>query len=287
MPTFSNPQAKPYYCVVGHPVSHSLSPQIHHSFAEQLGIDLLYERVDVRPGQLRSGLAQFETAGGRGMNVTVPLKEEAVSLATELAPRARKAGAGNTIIVNSPGDYTVDNTDGVGLVTDLTVNLGLSLLGKRILILGAGGAVRGVLLPLIERVPAHIRIANRTPDKATKLVERFKQDACEHDVDLSASGFTNFKQDSFDIIINATSLGLDGKVPNIPVELCSGAECCYDMMYDRSGVTAFTRFGLEHGAARVADGLGMLVEQAAEAFHLWHGVRPLTSGVIQSLRQIP
>ena len=287
MPTFSNPQAKPYYCVVGHPVSHSLSPQIHHSFAEQLGIDLLYERVDVRPGELRSGLAEFETAGGRGMNVTVPLKEEAVSLATELAPRARKAGAGNTIIVTDPGYYIVDNTDGVGLVTDLTVNLALPLAGKRILMLGAGGAARGVILPLIEHLPAHILIANRTPDKATNLAERFEKDAREHDVELRASGFTDFKHESFDIIINATSLGLDGKVPDIPAALCSQAECCYDMMYDRSGMTAFTRFSLEHGAARVADGLGMLVEQAAEAFLLWHGVRPPTPGVIQFLRQSP
>lgn len=285
MPTFLNPQAKPYYCVVGHPVSHSLSPQIHHSFARQQGIDLLYDRVDVRPGELQSGLAQFEAAGGRGMNVTVPLKEEAVSIATELATRAQKAGAGNTIIVKSPGYYLVDNTDGVGLVTDLTVNLGLPVAGKRILILGAGGAVRGVLLPLIEQAPTHIQIANRTPDKATNLVERFRKDASKHHVDLSASGFNDLNQDRFDIIINGTSLGLDGKVPNIPVELCAEAECCYDMMYDRSGVTAFTRFSLEQGAPRVADGLGMLVEQAAEAFDLWHGVRPTTSDVIRALRQ--
>ena len=284
MSKFSNPEGTPYYCVVGQPIDHSLSPLIHQTFAAAEGITLCYERVEVGPGELASALSQFEAVGGRGMNVTVPLKEEAAKLATELKPRAQQAGAGNTISIQAPGHYLVDNTDGVGLVTDLVRNLNVQVQDRRILILGAGGAVRGALLPLIEQVPTLICIANRTLSKAQNLVQQFHSTARQHRVDLQALDFANVANNSFDIIINGTSMGLQGKVPDISVHIYDGASCCYDMMYDRTGVTAFTEWSRTHGAERVSDGLGMLVEQAAEAFLLWHGVRPRTARVIESIR---
>ena len=284
MPIFDKPLNKPFYCVVGSPISHSLSPLIHESFGKAEGISLSYQRAEVSPGELSDALREFEAVGGRGLNLTVPLKEEVMALATDLAPRAELAGAGNTLTVKSPGHYRVDNTDGIGLVNDLTDNQAISLRDKRILVLGAGGAVRGVLFPLIECAPEIICIANRTVSKAQSLVEHFSSKALVKGVALSASGFDGLDGNRFDVIINGTSLGLQGKVPSIPAALFNELECCYDMMYHKSGNTAFTQHGAAAGARHVCDGLGMLVEQAAEAFSIWHGVRPNTESVIRKIR---
>ncbi|MGR8948104.1 MAG: shikimate dehydrogenase [Gammaproteobacteria bacterium] len=285
MSKFSNPSHLPYYCVVGSPISHSLSPVIHQRFALSLGIKLCYERVEVSPNTLGRALKDFESVGGRGMNVTVPLKEEAIEVATSVTERAELAGAANTIVVNKPGDYLADNTDGVGLVTDLVSNLNISLGDKRVLILGAGGAVRGVIHPLIERGPAIIQIANRTVSKADNLVQRFHAKAEQRNVRLSASGYdASLNDGKFDVIINGTSLGLAGKTPEVPAQTFRQAAFCYDMMYDKSGQTIFTSLSLKAGAKDAADGLGMLVEQAAEAFAIWHGVRPDTAPVLKELR---
>ena len=282
---FSNASQKPYYCVVGKPINHSLSPVIHHQFADSLGITLCYERVEVAPKTLSQAISEFARLGGLGMNITVPLKEEALEVATEVTERAALAGAANTIVVREPGSYLADNTDGCGLVTDLLSNLEVVLRNQRILIIGAGGAVRGVMQPLIECSPQTISIANRTLSKADNLVNRFANSAKQYAVSLSACGLGDALAEShFDVIINATSLGLEGKTPPIPKEIFARSSFCYDMMYDKCGSTAFTKHSLESGAEHVADGLGMLVEQAAEAFRIWHGVSPDTKAVLRSLR---
>lgn len=284
MPSFSNPLGLPYYCVVGQPINHSLSPAIHQAFADSLDIELIYTRVEVGPGNLASALGEFYNCGGKGMNITVPLKEEAVGVATVLTERATLAGAANTIVVQGVGNYLADNTDGVGLVTDLTANLRASIASRDILILGAGGAVRGVIAPLLDCRPARIIIANRTLSKARVLVNRFESLAADKRVELDAISYQQLASARRDIVINGTSLGLTGKVPPLPDGVVDKETLVYDMMYDRSGATAFTRWAREKGVQKAFDGLGMLVEQAAEAFYLWHGRRPQTQAVIASFR---
>lgn len=265
------------YAVFGHPISHSKSPLIHTLFAKQTGQKIAYTAQDVPPGCLEVAVRVFHAGGGRGLNLTLPLKELGYQLVQELTPRAHLAGSVNTIFWQ---DETLcgDNTDGVGLIRDLTANLGLTLTGKRILILGAGGAARGIVGPLLEQKPAFLVIANRTLARAQELGERFAALG-----KISVTSFADLAGQHFDLILNATSASLHGELPPLPEDLIAKGGCCYDLMYaDRP--TAFVRWGLEHGAIISADGLGMLVEQAAEAFYIWRGVRPETAPVIWQLR---
>ena len=266
------------YVVFGNPIGHSKSPLIHHLFAEQTGEALDYNTL-LAPLEDFTGCAREFFLQGRGANVTVPFKEEAYRLANALTERAQRAGAVNTLSKLADGSLLGDNTDGAGLVRDLTVNAGLSLAGKRILLLGAGGAVRGALEPLLAQQPASLVIANRTVEKAERLAELFDDLG-----PVSASGF-DWLSEPVDLIINATSASLSGDVPPIAGSLVEpGKTFCYDMMYAKEP-TAFCRWATEHGAAVAMDGLGMLVEQAAEAFYLWRGVRPDSAPVLAELRK--
>src|SRR5512143_1249583 len=260
------------YAVFGHPIAHSKSPQIHATFARQTGQDMSYEAILAPLDGFADSVAQFIAAGGRGANVTVPFKEEAFNLASRLSPRAERAGAVNTLSFES-GAILGDNTDGTGLVADLTRNLKRTLAGKRILLLGAGGAARGVIEPLLEQQPAALVIANRTVGRAQELAELFGRG-------VTASGFDSTGA-GFDIVINATAASLAGELPPLSPAVFTRDTLAYDMMYGRD--TPFLSFARNHGAA-TADGLGMLVEQAAEAFYVWRGVRPDTAPVIAGLR---
>ena len=266
------------YVVFGNPIAHSKSPVLHRLFAEQTGQAMQYDTL-LAPLDDFAGCATEFFLQGRGANVTVPFKEDAYRLADQLTARAQRAGAVNTLSKLADGVLLGDNTDGAGLVRDLTVNAGFSLKGKRILILGAGGAVRGALEPLLAEGPASVTIANRTVEKAELLAELFSDLG-----PVAASGF-DWLHEPVDLIINATSASLSGKLPPIASSLIEpGKTLCYDMMYGKEP-TAFCRWATEHGAAVSMDGLGMLAEQAAEAFFLWRGVRPDTAPVLAELRR--
>lgn len=267
------------YVVFGNPISHSKSPMIHRLFAEQTAQQLDYS-TSLAPLDDFSDFAREFFLEGRGANVTVPFKEEAFRLAHSLTARAQRAGAVNTLSKLADGTLLGDNTDGAGLVRDLTVNAGFSLKGKRILLLGAGGAVRGALEPLLAEQPASVIIANRTVDKAELLAELFADLG-----PVSASGF-DWLQEPVDLIINATSASLTGDVPPIASSLIEpGKTVCYDMMYGKEP-TPFCLWASAHGAGQVMDGLGMLAEQAGEAFYLWRGVRPDTAPALAELRRL-
>lgn len=260
------------YAVFGHPIAHSKSPQIHTAFARQTGQDMTYEAILAPLDGFADSVAAFIAAGGRGANVTVPFKEEAFRLASRLSPRAQRAGAVNTLSFDADG-ILGDNTDGAGLVADLTRNLHCTIVGKRVLLLGAGGAARGVIEPLLDQQPAALVIANRTVSRAAELAELFGRG-------VRACGF-DAADTPFDLVINATAASLAGDLPPLSPRVFTPDTMAYDMMYGRD--TPFLDFARTHGA-RTADGLGMLVEQAAEAFHLWRGVRPDTAPVIAALR---
>lgn len=265
------------YAVFGNPISHSQSPRIHALFAAQTGQEMSYEALLAPVEGFATALQLFIRAGGRGANVTVPFKEEAFRLAKSLTPRAQAAGAVNTLTFD--GDSIAgDNTDGAGLVRDLKANLGCDLAGKRILLLGAGGAARGVILPLLQELPAALTIANRTEEKAFRLALGF----AGHTATLpEACGFGQLTGKSFDLVINATSTGLTDTALPLPPRLFAPRGLAYEMVYGRQ--TPFMQQAKADGC-RVADGLGMLVEQAAEAFHLWRGVRPATGPVLAGLK---
>lgn len=266
------------YAVIGHPIAHSKSPAIHAAFAAQTAQDLSYEALLAPLDGFAAAVAQFRAQGGRGMNITVPFKEEAWQLADRLTERARLAGAVNTLVFGE--DVLGDNTDGAGLVRDLEV-LGARLVGARVLLLGAGGAARGVILPLIDAGVARLFIANRTADKARALQAHF----AGHDARgvLAAGGWQEAADAPYDVVINATSASLSDEAPPLPPGLYAPDSLAYDMVYGR-GLTAYLKQARDQGAARLADGLGMLVEQAAEAFALWRGVRPDTAAVRATLR---
>jgi len=266
------------YAVIGNPIAHSKSPLIHAAFARQTGETISYDRILGTVEDFVGQVTSFFADGGCGMNVTVPFKEDAWKLADEHNPRATAAEAANTLILLENGRLLGDNTDGVGLVRDLEQNHGLVLKGRRILLLGAGGAARGVTQTLIATGPAALVIANRTAARAVELAGRFSAQGPVQGVGLDA-----LAGERFDLVINATAAGLGGEVPRIPDQLLSPDGWCYDMMYGDSP-TAFVRWGIEHGAVRSLDGLGMLVEQAAESYFLWRGVRPKTDMVIADLR---
>lgn len=266
------------YGLVGHPVSHSRSPLIHRRFAEQTRQRIDFRLIDVPPGEFEAALGRFRRAGGRGLNVTLPYKGEAFDYASRLTERARLAGAVNTLAWLDEGGVLGDNTDGAGLITDLETNLAVRLRGSRILLMGAGGAARGALGPLTAAGPAAIVIANRSVARAQSLAERF-----DGPVPLSALPYQDL-DGVFDLVINATSASLAGVVPPLPARIIGTGTFCYDMMY-QAGATAFCAWAAGHGAAGVADGVGMLVEQAAESFQLWRGIRPDTAPVLAEIRR--
>jgi shikimate dehydrogenase len=263
------------YAVIGNPVAHSRSPDIHAWFARETGQELVYERLLAPLDGFRAAVEQFIAAGGKGANVTVPFKLEAHALAQELSPRARAAGAVNTLRF-AQGRIYGDNTDGVGLVTDIVRNAASPMRKKKILLLGAGGAARGVILPILAERPAQLVIANRTPEKARQLATQFAADG-----PVAACGFEEVHV-PFDIIINATSASLGDALPPVDPVVFGSGTLAYDMMYGREA-TVFMRFARGHGAV-IRDGLGMLVEQAAESFSVWRGVRPRTGELLSWLR---
>jgi len=268
------------YAVIGHPVSHSKSPRIHSLFAQQTGEAVEYTAIQAPLDGFEDTVRRFFARGGKGLNVTVPFKEQAWQLADRRTDRAEVAGAANTLFMDQAGALVADNTDGAGLVRDLTHNLGLRLAGQRLLVLGAGGAVRGVLGPLLAEGPAQLVIANRTVSRAQALVQRFS--AIAEATDISACGFAS-PDAAFDLVINGTSASLQGDLPPLSANVIAPDTVVYDMMYSLQ-TTTFNQWALEHGAVRVYDGLGMLVEQAAESFRVWRGVRPQTAPVIRQLR---
>ena len=264
------------YVVMGNPVAHSQSPFIHAEFARQVGHAIAYTSRHVEVGCFREAVAELRAAGGRGANVTLPFKEEAFALSTKRSARAEQAGAVNTL--GFEGDeIRGDNTDGVGLVRDLEQNLGLSLAGRAVLLLGAGGAARGVVGPLLSASPARLVVANRTASRAEALRRHFGDE-------IEACGLARLPAARFDLIVNATSASLSGNAPPIPASLLRPGSGAYDMMY-AAEPSPFMRWAEEAGASTIADGTGMLVEQAAEAFRGWRGVRPCTRPVIDALRR--
>ena len=268
------------YAVVGNPISHSKSPRIHSLFARQTGERVEYTAIQAPLDDFAGAVRTFFAHGGKGLNVTVPFKEQAWLLADQRTPEAEKAGAVNTLFMSDQGLLIADNTDGKGLVTDLTGNHRVELRGKRLLVLGAGGAVRGVLGPLIAAQPASITLANRTVTKAQALVDLFRDEA--GNMTLSACGF-DAPRDAYDLIINGTSASLQGDLPPLSPTVIGADTVIYDMMYSPA-TTTFNRWALDHGATQVFDGLGMLVEQAAESFRIWRGIRPQTTAVMDELR---
>lgn len=266
------------YCVFGNPVAHSKSPVIHSAFAAATGQVLRYEARLAPVDGFSQAVADFVAAGGKGANVTVPFKEEACRLSDRLSERAARAGAVNTLTFRD-GEILGDNTDGAGLVGDLTRNLDCPLAGRRILLVGAGGAARGVIAPLLAAQPAALFIANRSADKARTLAAAFADLAA-----IEAGSFADTAGRCFDLVINATSASLAGAELPLPSGLFSADSLAYDMMYGK-GETPFLVQARQQGAARQADGLGMLVEQAAEAFFVWRGVRPATAQLLRELRQ--
>jgi len=265
------------YVVIGNPIAHSKSPQIHARFAEQTSQSIDYERLLAPLDAFDQTLKSFIASGGRGANVTVPFKLDAFRAATQLSPRARAAEAVNTLKFDA-GEIFGDNTDGVGLVRDIVYNAKFEISGKAVLLLGAGGAARGVIQALLSESPSQLVIANRTPERANVLVEQFAHEAKGV---LQASSFADL-QSNFDLIINATSASLASELPAVPAAIFTSQSFVYDMMYS-SNPTLFMQLAESHGAV-TRDGLGMLVEQAAESFFVWRGVRPETASVYQWLR---
>lgn len=267
------------YAVVGNPVSHSLSPRIHSAFAEQCGDALSYEAIELPVDGFTSGILELRRNGYLGLNVTVPFKRDAWDLCDQLSARAQTAGAVNTLQLQADGTTAGDNTDGVGLVRDLIDNLSVDIEDQQILILGAGGAVRGVLEPLLAQSPAALTIANRTLERAQALARDFS-----HFGKIQAVAYTQLSGNGYHLIINATAAGLSNQIPPIPPAALDPDGVCYDMMYNLNTATAFVDWSLSQGVHRCYDGLGMLVEQAAEAYALWRGHRPATAPVLSMLR---
>lgn len=269
------------YAVMGNPVAHSLSPHIHTEFARQAAQRMVYEAMQVDYGGFPQAVGNFQAAGGRGLNITLPFKQQAFALVDRRSPRAERAEAVNTIAFEKGGGSFGDNTDGAGLLRDLTANLGVEIHLRRILLVGAGGAVRGVLGPLIDERPAEIIIANRTVEKAEELGRLFASSTA---VPIASCGLSDLGDRAFDLVINGTSASLRGEKLPLPASIMAPGCWCYDLVY-AAKPTPFMLWARTAGAAGVADGLGMLVEQAAESFELWRGIRPETLPVIQWLRE--
>ena len=266
-----------HYAVIGNPINHSKSPLIHTEFAKQSGQDMDYIAREVPLDDLIGGLEKLQTEGFKGINITIPFKEQVWQQVKNKSDHAERAGAVNTLIFNNDGSLYGDNTDGIGLCRDLVDNHQITLKNKRILLLGAGGAAHGVIEPLLSYQPSELIIANRTANKANDLAELFS------DFGNIKGGGLDEISGKFDVIINATSASLQGKVPPLADDILSSDASCYDMMYSDTD-TAFITWAKQHGATKTIDGLGMLVEQAAEAFRLWRGVKPETNTVINLIR---
>ncbi|HZF16946.1 MAG TPA: shikimate dehydrogenase [Steroidobacteraceae bacterium] len=267
------------YAIVGHPVGHSWSPFIHGMFSKQTGHAVTYRMIDLPPERFRSGAIEFFTTGGKGLNVTIPHKQAAAELVNQLSPAAERAHAVNTICMKG-SELVGDNTDGAGLLRDLSQNIGFVLAGKSVLILGAGGATRGILQPLMAANPSVVLIANRTQSKGEALARIFKDLGT-----VRAVGLDRIPDTAFDLVINATSASLTGDTFPIPKETVSPATLCYDMSYGK-GDTPFTAWAKGVGASQAVKGWGMLIEQAAESFQIWRGVRPDTRPVLQALTRL-
>lgn len=270
----------PRFAVVGNPISHSISPGIHQAFSEQVKIPLQYHAIEIARDDFENGIQDLQQQGYSGLNVTVPFKQEAWALCHRRSPRAEDSGAVNTLIFQDDGEIAGDNTDGVGLTRDLVNNHHALINHRKILLLGAGGAVRGVLPALLALSPEELTIANRTMEKAEQLADDFRNHG-----EVTPCAYEDLGRDKFDLIINGTSAGLNNEVPPIPVEVLGVNSICYDMMYNLNSDTAFVEWAQNSGASRALDGLGMLVEQAAESFFIWHGVRVDSKTIIDSLRQ--
>ncbi|MBN4075077.1 MAG: shikimate dehydrogenase [SAR86 cluster bacterium] len=273
------------YAVMGNPIGHSFSPRIHSAFADETDQQLSYNAMLVGIGEFPQESSRFFSEGGKGLNVTVPFKQEAWALAEELSSDAEIAGAVNTLFKDQDGRLQGHNTDGLGLVRDIKNNHSSSIEGKNVLVLGAGGATRGILLPLLREQPLSICIANRTRSKAEELAVLFSAYG-----NVSACGLEDLKekkggQKKIDWIINASSASLQGELTPISAETLSQDAICYDLMYAQEE-TVFCQWARQAGAIKVMDGIGMLVEQAAESFYLWRGIRPNTASVIQSLKKV-
>ena len=265
------------YRVFGNPIHHSKSPNIHKAFAQATKQHINYQAELVAEDEFEHRVKEFFADGGKGLNITVPFKQRAFAMAQVLSPAAKKAEAANTMYLNNQGQLVADNTDGMGLVRDISHNLSGELKAKRILALGAGGAVRGVLQPILAQLPAQVIIANRTYSKACDLAALFTGLGIIEAVPMDQL------QGPFDWIINGTSASLAGDLPPLPEGLLTNSSRCYDMMYS-SQTTVFNAWALKQGVAHADDGLGMLVEQAAQSFNLWRGVLPPTAEVLSSLR---
>jgi shikimate dehydrogenase len=269
-----------HYAVIGHPIEHSKSPIIHAAFAKATGQNVQYERVLAPLDGFAQTVKALQQKGYKGVNVTVPFKFEAFQLADRLTERAHDAGAVNTLLF-SPEGIVGDNTDGAGLVRDIEQNLHIAITGKRVLLIGAGGAAEGVLHPILAQSPALLVITNRTLDKALSMVKKVEEQGDYRYVSVNAYAFEDLSDQQFDIVINATSTGLTDSTLPLPSTIFAPNALAYDMMYGRE--TPFMTFAYQQGA-QVADGLGMLVEQAAEAFFVWRGIRPVTQAIMQQMR---
>jgi shikimate dehydrogenase len=266
------------YAVIGHPIDHSRSPVIHQLFARQTGENISYEAIDAPPKGFETAVLGFRAAGGKGLNVTVPHKRAARDLCDELSEAAARAGAVNTISFKPDGRLRGDNTDGIGFIRDLTVNLDQPIENRRVLVLGAGGAARGILPPLLDAEPAQLVLANRTVERAEAMITQLGSP----DV-LRASTFEGLDDEkAFDVIVNATSAGLHGEQPPFPASCIGPDSFCYDLAYSLKD-TPFVVWARDHHAMEAAQGWGMLVEQAAQAFEIWRGVRPETAAILEHL----
>ncbi|MCY4043636.1 MAG: shikimate dehydrogenase [Cellvibrionales bacterium] len=263
------------YAVFGNPVEHSKSPEMHHAFARETAQDIHYSKQLVEEDQFEHAVREFQTKGGKGLNITVPFKIKAFKLADEKTERANKAQAANTLIFQADGKILADNTDGFGLVEDILTTHHWQIQDKTLLILGAGGAVQGVIAPLLAANPASIKIYNRTFSKAAAIVEHFK--------DARLQALESLEHRHFDLIINGTSASLTGQSLHLPSSLLRETTCCYDMMYSKT-LTPFLQWAKDHHIQQLADGLGMLVNQGAEAFRLWRHITPSSQPVIAQLR---
>ena len=268
---------KQLYAVFGNPISHSKSPLVHGLFAKEFGINMEYRAVHVDIGGFEQAVSGFQANGGNGLNVTVPFKLNAWKLADQLTDRARLAGAVNTLTLDDV--VKGDNTDGAGLVKDIETNLGVPFVDTNILIVGAGGAVRGILSPILERRPNLLVIANRTKGKADELAKTFSDVG-----NVKASALEEADSIAYDIIINATPTGIHGELPQISPRIFENTKLVYDLVYGKHP-TRFMEWAKENGVLQIADGLGMLVEQAAESFNVWHDVMPQTIPVLQAVRE--
>jgi shikimate dehydrogenase len=267
------------YGVVGHPVAHSWSPFIHGLFARETGQSMTYRLFDFTPGELEARVREFFSQDGRGLNITLPHKIAAVDIATDLTTRAAHAGAVNTLALQKNGTILGDNTDGAGLVRDLCDNLGLVIIRRRILIVGAGGAARGVIAPLLALEPGEIVIANRTAERAENLAKAFTKLGSVQGVGIRYIG-----GGPFDLVINATSASLSNELPPMTKAIIGPETVCYDMAYSKTD-TPFVQWSLQNGCARAVQGWGMLVEQAAESFRVWRGLKPATASVLTALKE--